>query len=187
MADPELIVKGSDLHDALRSLRKFSRRLKGFDATLSYEEGGLLIQAGGVGAAASAEGSWPGVATAPLIFFVRGLTGIPKEDTVRIWYEVGRLHVANQSWKRSIGATWTPQGRPSVQVSLNASLIELLRLAINHSPADLESMGVLRKVQAAAERRDQLVQRAAELLNELEIEHSSLEALVDRHVRTELT
>ncbi len=34
MADPELIVKGSDLHDALSSLRKFSRRLKGFDATL---------------------------------------------------------------------------------------------------------------------------------------------------------
>jgi hypothetical protein len=174
-----LEVSRKELLQALRTLHKFAARRGAGDAIVGFDGGDLLIQLGGVAARARARGAWPGEAVAPGHFLANFHRSLPEADPVTVLVDGGRLKIGIVS----IRCRWHPQIEPSIVLPIDAGLPHVLRIALEHDPAEIQRAGLAAVVAEAQEKRDALLERATKLLAPLEIPQEVLRSLVDALLR----
>jgi hypothetical protein len=76
-----------------------------------------------------------------------------------------------------------PADPPAVVLPVNAVLPHILRIALEHDPAEIERAGLAAVVAEAEKKRDAILERATKLLAPLEIPQEVLRSLVDAWVR----
>ena len=99
----EVRVNLVELEEQLKRLRKAVKRKTKGTAAVSYRDGVFTISLDNVDITASAEGSFPGVASLPGINLLRVSKELPHNDPLTFAYEDGRLWIE----KFSLPCSWS--------------------------------------------------------------------------------
>ncbi len=78
----------------------------------------------------------------------------------------------------AVQATWQAEGSRLMELAIDATLIDVLRLAARHSKGELERSGLAARIENARARQAELVCEAAHTLSELGVTREDLIALV---------
>ncbi|MBI4408512.1 MAG: hypothetical protein HY561_02310 [Gemmatimonadetes bacterium] len=159
MIQARLEVDGAELIEAARFLRKMARASAGSELLLSYADATLVLEILGTTYSVPASGTWPGVCRVAKRF-VGLLAKIPKGRVSLTVMETGHLHVENST----VECLWERAASAKIEMPVNPTLLEVLRVAAEHTPADLAASGLLELViKADGERKDRMRQAAAAL------------------------
>ncbi len=176
-AGPRLAVEASSLASAVRQILRASRRSAADEITLSYEKGSLVIEATGAAVSVPAEGQWPGIATAhnSMLRLLAKLEG----GAIEMWFGAdGRLHVGTTS----CDARWSQSPVPIVDLPLEPTLRQILRLRLDYSDEELLAAGLLNRVTQAERERDAHIANALHHLKALGDFRAALTEMVRREV-----
>jgi len=168
-------VSRSELEDALKRARKFLKPKDASGAVFSFDQGSLQVQMVGMTFAAAAEGVWPGqarVSTASMRIF---LSGIPGADRIEVRIQADRLCISTLS----VPCTWDPIPTQTIRLPLDPNLVMILQLPLAYSLEHIAASGLEKMLEGAERKRDELVQKAAELLRELAVEPSDVLSVVE--------
>ncbi len=179
-------VPHRDLKAALKAL-KVVKPKNVPEAIFSFSDGELEIVLSGVTARASAVGTWPGTVRVDGRFLLGLSHSVPTSDPLLpmlVSVQEGRLKIAGVSCLCTV-----EQGvqQSVIRLSINAPLHERLYVKQVHSDDEIASSGWMKPVQQAAEERDKLIARAAEVLQPLAVEANDLMKLVDDCIRRKNT
>lgn len=170
---PRLTLETSDFVAAIRPMVKASKRSAASDVTFSYSRGDLVLSCAGVEVSAPASGDWHG--TASTHKSVLGLLVKLKGKAMEVAFtDDGRLHVGPMSFD----ARWLEGTSPQVDLALEPTLLQLLRLRFTHSDESLLAAGLLERVLRAERERDRHIESAAHRLEDLGDFRSAINTLV---------
>lgn len=157
---------------------KAARRSAADEVMLSYENGELIIDAGGASASVPASGNWNGVASVRRS--VLGTRTSFKDGPVEFTVTAdGRVQIGPMT----VDARWTQRPKPQLDLILEATLAELLRLRITHSDEELLTAGVLKRVAEAERERDSLIASASDELRRLGDFRAAIREMVEAAIR----
>jgi hypothetical protein len=181
---PSVELAADNLFDAMRDLAKLVKVRQHPQSVLGFGEGMLSIEAGGMAVKVPATGVWPGEARADTAFLLGLSRGLPRSQRLRLSVENGRLTVHGASGpKFSSGCIWQPTAPSSIQLPINATLVDFLRVGLEYSKEDIAAAGVEHEVDEARRRATTLVDRAAETLAPLNISKAALAQFVRAQIR----
>jgi hypothetical protein len=83
----------------------------------------------------------------------------------------------------TVDARWTQRPKPQLDLILEATLAELLRLRITHSDEELLTAGVLKRVAEAERERDSLIASASDELRRLGDFRAAIREMVEAAIR----
>jgi len=172
---PLLRVNRPELEDALKKARKFLKPKDRSEAVFSFDQGSLRVQMVGMTFTATAEGVWPGQARVPIASMGIFLSGIPGADWIEVRIHGDRLGISTLS----VPCAWDPIPTQAIQLPLDPSLLMILQLSLAHSREHIAASGLEKVLEGAEKRRDELVEKAAELLRDLAVSPSDLLDMVD--------
>jgi hypothetical protein len=168
----KLEVDRGELTDALSLLTgEAARKLFRHRAVLRFAEGELRIVLGSRSTGASAQGHWPGSASV----HPRGLMGlldvIPDRETVTLvaegrWVRIGSM---------SVGAVIVGSDGLQIDIPLNPSSGDLLRLNAGHSPEAVAAAGLQKPVEDAMEEFEVALERVVALVESFGISRDAVE------------
>jgi len=143
---------------------KTARKVGAFDGQatkLTYDSGELCVAAEGHSFRVPADGTWPGEVIVDASF-LRRLAKSPLigGDKMEIATDRTRLRIDFVS----TNCEWNALEYPRIELPLGASLVDVLRLPLRYSKADIERSELTGKLEAAQRERDELVCKARELL-----------------------
>ena len=174
-----LEVSRDTLARALLLLKKILRKRKLPDAVITFDGADVSISLAGVVLGAPAKGEWPGVVLVPG-FFMTTLAKAPlKADPLLFEVVDGALRLGTFS------VSCTVEASPSVEIDLplDATLIEILEAAANHSHEVFKRSGFLKTADEASEKAQRLLEKAAKILEPLEIDRHELQWLLERRLK----
>lgn len=154
------------------------RRLKTAEMAIRFADGDLMVDIPGASDGAPATGNWPGllrVTAKALLLFANGeLRGAE----VHLSYHRGRLSITDGQAKIKYPAEWETNSPPRIEVALDSSDAEYLKVASQYPLAQVISSG-LENVSFAAEKKFQLtVDRAYKAIKSYGISRAELETAV---------
>ena len=171
---PTLKVSRTEFQRALKLLRKHATPHATEEAVMSFAEGMLTISVTGMEAALAAEGEWPGEARVSAGVLLRLSSVLPAGDPVALSVRDGRLYIGVTGftcvWQEK---TWRPVFLPA-----NPTLKDVLRLRDEAFPAEIEAAGLKGVVEDAERKRDDLIMKAAAILQPLEVTETDLAEVV---------
>lgn len=177
----ELQVDRDPLLAGLRLLVKQVKLAKAGEAIVSFDAEKLCVRIGGVEIKAPARGDWTGEARINGAYVAALAKLSPRSNPVCLQVKDGQVKLDGLS----IPCRWQAAGKATIEIPMNASIADVLRLGIRHSDVTLERSGVLGVVTKARERRDERAAKAAELLGEFGVKFDDLMSLVDEALRRE--
>jgi hypothetical protein len=174
-----LEVSRGALADALLLLKGIIRKRKLPDAVLTFDGSEISISLAGLDLRAPAKGTWPGSVVAPGFFFVAIAKAPLKSDPVLFEVRDGALRIGTFSVACSV------QASPAVDLDLplDPTLIEILEAASRHSHDELKRSGFLKAADEASDRAQRLIEKAAKVLEPLEIDRHDLQWLLERRLK----
>lgn len=176
---PTLKMPRAELLNAMRVLRKNANVLTKEEVVLGYRDGCMTIALAGMGASVTAEGEWPGEARLRANVFLDLSLLLPKGDPLSLSVENGFLHIGLASFS----CVWQEKQKRELVLPANPTLIDVLRLANEFTPAEIEATGVKEAITEALQKRDALTRKAAEPLKVLGVTEDDLAELVAQCVR----
>lgn len=148
-------------------------------AALTFNGKSLLVALPGFSVEMAASGEWDGqVWASAAIFFGHGRTP-PKMDPVPILVKTGRLQVG----RTSVSCTWQAEPGRIIDLPLNPPLISLVRLKHQYTPEEIERAGLRKQVDDALIRWEDLISRAAKIMQELHVSELEIRALLDKKIK----
>ena len=175
-----LEVSQEDLSNALRMLGRVTDAAARGEAILHHDGDTLELECGGASQQISATGEWPGRAFLPADWLLRLGSALPGSGQVRLEVKEGKLHIGSFQ----VSCRWSEISSPILELPLNPPVAQLLAVASAYSEEELHNSGLDRLVEAAKDRREELVDRAVSALSELCVTHSDIEKLVDDSLPT---
>lgn len=169
-----LEVERIALIDELQRMAKvIGRRRNVGEAMLMHDVNRLVIRVAGVEFAIPAVGEWDGEARVAASF-LRALAKVPpSQDPVVVHVQAGRLRIASSS----MACQWQPPNTATIEVPLNQDLRARLRLAFEHSEADLRRSGIAPLIADAREEMERRIDAAARQLAPLGVSPADLRTL----------
>lgn len=177
MSEPTLKVTGSELVEAARFLRKTAKASEGSELVLSFETDTLTLEVLGTSYQVGASGDWPGTCRVPK----RLLDVLVRQSGGDVTLQVlagERLHIGEVS----VDCIWSSATKPDIEMPLNPSLLEILRVAADHSPSELAAAGLLELVIEADGKMKDRIARATEILRPFGDSSAVLRAWVEAQV-----
>jgi hypothetical protein len=179
MVMARLEVARAGFIEELKRLKRVVTRKQPGQVVLSYADGYLTLAVGGGEIQLPATGRWPGEARASGAWMSALARVPPVADPVIFQVKGGRLHVATLSME----CQWQRKESASLELPLNATWIDTLRLALQNDETTLERSGLAGRVANARQAASACIDNAMKHLAALGVERSELEALVIRAVR----
>jgi len=133
-----------------------------------------------MGVRVSAEGTWPGQATAVgrILLDIK----LSPEDPLPVWVDDGMLHLGSFY----LPCRWDPDEVVAVELPLDASFAEVISLPLRFTEEQIAQSGLANAVRDATERRDRLVRRACSILEPFGITPPELVELLDQYLHRRL-
>lgn len=179
---PSLLVKRAELEKSLKILVKSLKPKNLPDAIWSFEDRELSIDLAGHTVIVPAVGVWPGQARTSGQFALTLAKMPPNSDLLTFRVAEGRLHVE----QFSTHCVWQGAEAAVIQLPVNPSLTQLLRVRFTYSETEIEQSGLTKVIQSAVERREALVSKAADILAPLEIFSHDLRQWIDERVTADV-
>ncbi len=176
----QLAVNRNDLVSGLKHIKKFAKVRASQDAILTYQQGQLFIAVGGVEIAAVAVGQWAGEGRVPLHWIFALPEVVDPAETMELVVRGGFLRCGIIS----APCKWLDAREVQVQLPVGAGILDILRTARGHDDQTLEASGILRQVNEARVKRDELITRAAKTLRPLGLDEQRLHWLVEERLRS---
>lgn len=170
-----LEVSQEDLSNALTMLGRVTDSAARGEAILHYDGDALELECGGASQQISATGEWPGRAFLPADSVLRLGSALRGGGQVRLEVKEGKLHIGTFR----LSCRWSEVSSPIVELAINPPVAQVLAVAAAHSEEEIHNSGLDRVVEAATERREQLLDSAVSALSELGVTRSDIEKLVD--------
>jgi hypothetical protein len=173
----ELTVDGGKFADAMRLLARTSKRSAANEMTLAYADGELVAEISGAAAGVPAEGTWPGTVTLSL-----------RATSVFARVEAGKTVLAVTPDERlKVGGTSFPCRRAplrnlSIDLALDPTLVQLLRLRVAHTDEELLAAGLAEEVTQAEKKLAEMIGSAVLRLKEVGDFSEAISDMVRRHV-----
>ncbi|CAN5703381.1 hypothetical protein BH23GEM9_BH23GEM9_20240 [soil metagenome] len=176
----ELTVNGSEFADAMRLLDRTSKRSAANEMTLTFADGELVGEISGAAVGVPAEGTWPGTVT-----LTRTATSaFARAGTEKIVIAVtsdDRLKVGGTSF----ACRRAPLRSVSIDLPLDPTLVQLLRLRGAHADEELLAAGLLEQVKQAEKKLADMIDSAALRLKEVGDYRRPIDHIVRRQVYDE--
>jgi hypothetical protein len=169
-----LTVSRPEFLQMLATFKRFSTKPDMGDVRIRMEGEEVVFSLTGIAAGVAAKGTWPGEVRAPGRLVVALDKAPPDGDPIRIEVRAGRLVAGGFS----IGCTIQAADEPRIELPLDATLLEVLRVAASHSKEEIRESGLESVVSAAEEKAGKLVGKALKALEPLGIERRDLIELV---------
>jgi hypothetical protein len=141
-------------------------------------DGNLFIDIPGASDGMPAAGNWPGqlrVTAKVLLLFARGE---PPGDEVQLSYDRGRLSITDGHAKINYPAEWEATSPPRIEVTLNASDSDYLRIASQYPLSQVISSGLENAAFKADQRFQLAVDQAYQAMKRYDIPRVELEAVL---------
>lgn len=178
-ADHRLEVSRAALAEALLLLKKLIRKRNLPDAVISFDGQELSISLGGVVVGAKASGSWPGCVVVPGSFLmILAKAPLPSNPVL---FEVRDEVLRIGTYATSCSVEAAPPA--DIDLPVDATLIEILEVAASHSHGDLKRAGLVKMADEASDRAQRLIEKAAKVLEPLEIDRHELQWLLERRLK----
>ena len=175
----EVTIRRADLLVAFRRLRLVKSPKKAPDALVSMEGDSLCFSVGGVATYADARGSWSGEVRVPGPFLLALARMPPPGDPIVVVVRDGRFHLGALSVSCVEQDAWQSE----IALPLDASIGQVLRVALRHSAERVEKAGLRKSVDDAWQRVAKLIDQAASTLAPLDISKQDLRDMVLAHLK----
>lgn len=177
---PTLTVPRAPLITAAKRLTRAAteKRIKAAEVVLRFEERHLFLEVPGGTDAVPATGCWPGslrVSGMVLILFAKGEW---PAELIELSYADGYLHIRVGGARIKYQAHWQDISTSRIDIALDATDRDYLRLPLTYAPAQITSSGLDKQVAAAEERLQKDIDRAFAVLAPYLISRSHLEEFV---------
>jgi len=168
-------VRRREFEQALRGLAKISRFNQSSEAVIGFADGDLEVTVGGATVRVSAQGTWPGEAVmdAALLMGVGRL--LPTGDPLTLAVEETTFSI--QRWRAP--CRWQVPEIAAIEVPMNASRLDYLRLGLVHTLDQLDRSGIRPEYDKAVEHRDGDITAAHNYLREYGVTHEEVRKLVE--------
>lgn len=186
----EFSIEREDLVQAMKPF--FGKRKLSKSAALDYvdikaQENEVEFMTTGFSSSTMAEVASPGSARLPFPLFET----VFRNPQKLAWTPAGRLSVCITDGHIQAGPTAFDHRDVSIGASkerivdlpINASLVDTLALGFRFNTQELADSGLWDRVQATRQRADELIDRAKELLEPLEITRDDLGGFVSDHIK----
>jgi hypothetical protein len=178
-----LEVRRSELLDALRRIvPKSNKETPHARVIFAFSDDHLSVESIGGKVHVPAVGTWPGAVAVPADLLKRLTRALPEEDPLRLQatgeqFTVSRLFLPCE-------CRTTPDAPPEVYGELipaNLTFREMLKLCNQYPSDSIEAAGLEPAVAAARAKADNIVKRAATVLQPYGVAEADLRALVEKH------
>jgi hypothetical protein len=183
MSDPSarsLVVSRSELTVAAKRLTHLSPKgqLRSSELVLRCRDGHLILEIPGGAVEIPATGRWPGLVRVPGVVLLLFAKGEPPGDPVEIESEGTDFHVRAGGAHMKFKAQREDISPLHLEVTLDATDRDYLRLAVDHSPAQILSSGLENRVAAAEMRFQASVDHAYSTLMHFGVSRVDLESVL---------
>jgi hypothetical protein len=176
----QIEVDRAALIGGLRRLARTLKSAKAGEAVLRFEGGQLFIRIGGAEVALSATGRWSGEARVNGAWVLAIAQYPPATDPIFIRIEKSRLHLA----RLSVPCEWQETGAAVLQIPIEASIVEILRIGLDKTDDILQQSGIHEPIADARRQCKTLVVKAANALRPLGVKRIDVQELVNDRIRT---
>ncbi len=173
----QLTVDGREFTDAMRLLVRTSKRSAANEMTLTYADGDLVAEISGAATGVPAEGTWPGTVTLSRNA-INAFARVEAGKTVLAVTPDERLKVGGTSFP----CRRAPLQSVSIDLPLDPTLLQLLRLRGAHADEELLAAGLLEEVEKAEKKLAEMIQSAVHQLEEIGDFRERIDQMVRRHV-----
>jgi len=179
MDSSEIIVKRSDLQQAIRKLQPAARGKKPPELVLQTEAGQLVLQVGEIKATIPGDGSLPGRAFISGLLVKILLKTLPLTPEIPITRADDRIAFG----KNRIGCRWEEPQHQEITIPVQEDWLEALCLRKKYSMRKIEELGQKQQYPRALKERDRRISQAYETLAALGVSREELLNLVELAVR----
>lgn len=180
-----LTVNRAELLEGLKQLSKLVKKKSVGQGTLTYDQGSLIIELGGISIEAAAEGEFPGLVriSGALLLKLAGI--LPEDDSVVFQTEGDRLSIGSFSLPIQIEEAQRPAGTEKNHIPqvIEAPLYFLLGLEYKYSDAAIVRSGYWEKVNQARGEKERLIQAVAHKLAPLGVTKTDVSEMVETALR----
>ena len=173
-----LIVSRSELTVAAKRLARSTpkSRFGNSELELRFRDGHLILEIPGGAVEVPATGRWPGLVRVPGLVLLLFAKGEPPGDPVELESKDADFHVRAGAAHMKFKAHREDISPQHLEVALDANDREYLRLAVEHSPAQILSSGLEKRVAGAEKRFQVSVDEAYATLSHFGISRADLES-----------
>jgi hypothetical protein len=174
-----LLVNGRELAAALKTLRKFTKRSQDPQLVFTFDDNLLTIAAPGIKLKAMGLGSLKGQA---YVYWhsLRGVAAVPPSDEeVMMKVEAGRLIIGSSS----LPCTWQESILELIEMSMDAPLLDMLRLRMKYNDEQIARSGLTEAVWESERRMNELIVQASRLLAPLGVDRKTVARIVEESVQ----
>jgi hypothetical protein len=174
---PTIIVSRTALTVVAKRLKRSTTlaRLKTADMAIRLADDHVIMDIPGASDGVPATGNWPGqlrVTAKVLLLFARGE---PPGDELQLSYERARLSITDGHAKINYPAEWEATGPPRIEVALNASDADYLRIASQYPLSQIISSGLENTAFMADQKFQSAIDRAYQAMQPFGITRAELE------------
>ncbi len=173
-----LVVSRSDLTAAASRLTRSipKGQLRSSELVLRFRDGHLVLEIPGGTVEVPATGRWPGLVRVPGAVLLLLARGEPPGDPVELEIQEADFHVRAGDAHLKFKAQREDISPQHLELTLDATDRDYLRLAADHSPAQILSSGLDKRVAAAETRFQASVDHAYSTLSRFGVSRADLEA-----------
>lgn len=176
MVEFHLEVDRKELAEAINRVSVSLPRKGDLEVRIEFQGGYMSLASAGASTQVAVEGLWPGFVRASLRALQRIKDKLPPSDPLPLRFSNGRLHIEN--W--SVPGTWQDLGATPISLTIQPTLLDLLRVRAQEPAAKVVSSGLSSAVEGAVLKTRRLVGEAAGILSPLGITTADLMQLLDR-------
>lgn len=180
--NPQLHVSRKELIAALNQLKIGLGRSRGEVMLLTHQESRLTLGVQGISVQVAAEGTWRGTAKIPTKAVISIIKALPAGDPLTVAYKDGRFYI--EKW--SIAGEWLDISPPVIDLTLNASLLEIQAVKNKYNKAELIGSGLEEKIRGVEEAIRERVAKASVILEPVGITQGDITRLVEEKLRCKL-
>jgi hypothetical protein len=173
----ELVVDGAEFAKSIRLLVRTSGDSAASEFTLRFEDGEIVADVAGASVSIPARGTWSGVVTVHrrALAVLATIAGGPTPIVIT---EDGMLRVGGLSFT----CRFTPLTHLNLDLALDPSLLQVLRLRRDHTDEELLAAGLLDQVEQAERELDRMIESSANRLQEVGNFLADIREMVRREV-----
>ena len=174
---PTIIVSQSELTLASKRLKRSTtlRSLKIADMGIRLVDGNLILEIPGGSDGAPAIGNWPGLLLVSAKVLLLFANGEPRGDEIQLSYHRGRLTITDGKAKINYPAEWEATSLTRIEVALDSSNADYLKVASQYPLAQVISSGLENAAFAADKKFQSAVDKAYQAVKAFGIQRADLE------------
>jgi hypothetical protein len=177
---PNILVSRTSLTMVAKRLKRSTTlaRLKSADMAIRLADGNVILEIPGASDGVPATGTWPGqlrVTAKVLVLFARGE---PPGDEVQLTYDRGRLSITDGRAKINYSAEWETTRPPRIEVTLEASDADYLRIASQYPLSQVISSGLENAAFTADQKFQSAIDQAYQAMQPYGITRAELETVL---------